>query len=315
MLDIFSKIVKEALEVQQKEFTSLVEEAAKLLCKESGTIGSIEVLGRLIKLKPTGKALVIGDLHGDLESLIDIMKGSNFMKEVEKAPDARMIFLGDYGDRGLYSAEVYYTVLKLKLMYPEQVLLLRGNHELFWIRGGIDDLTPSPHDLPMQFQARFGRNWNEAYSSIRKLFDYLYTAVLVEERYLLVHGGVPSEAKTIHDFAFADRDYPKKRFLEDIVWSDPDETTVETASSPRGAGKLFGAAVTTRVLQQLGVSILVRGHEPCEEGYKINHDGKVLTLFSRKGPPYLNSFGAYLKVDLSAKFRNVEELASYIHKF
>lgn len=315
MLNVFSKIVKEALEAQQKEFSSLVEEASELLRRESGVVGNIEVLGRLVKLKPTGKSLVIGDLHGDLESLVDIMKGSNFMEEVEKAADARMIFLGDYGDRGSYSAEVYYTVLKLKLMYPEQVLLLRGNHELFWVRGGIGDLAPSPHDLPMQFQARFGRNWNEAYSSIRKLFDCLYTAVLTEGQYLLVHGGVPPDAKTIHDFAFADRYYPKKRFLEDIVWSDPDETTVETAPSPRGAGKLFGAAVTKRVLQQLGVSILVRGHEPCEEGYKIDHDGKVLTLFSRKGPPYLNSFGAYLKVDLSTEFRSAEELAPFIHKF
>jgi len=315
LLDVFSKIVKEALEAQQKEFTSLVEEATEWLCRENSTIGNMEVLGRLIRLKPAGKALVIGDLHGDLESLIDIVKGSNFMEQIQKGTVARLIFLGDYGDRGPYSAEIYYTVLKLKLLYPEQVLLLRGNHEFFWIRGGTDDLTPSPHDLPMQFEVRFGKNSSEAYACIRRLFDCLYTAALVEGQYLLVHGGIPKEAKTVHDFAFANADYPRNHFLEDIVWSDPDETIVETSSSPRGAGKLFGAAVTTRVLQELGVKIIVRGHEPCEEGYKINHAGKVLTLFSRKGAPYFNSFGGYLEVDLSAEFRGAEELVPCIHKF
>jgi protein phosphatase len=315
LLDVFSKIIKEALEVQHKGFVSLVKEAAELLCEESGTVGNMEVLGRLIKLKPAGKALVIGDLHGDLESLIDIIKGSNFMKQVEKDTDARLIFLGDYGDRGPYSAEIYYTVLKLKLLYPKQVLLLRGNHEFFWTQAGMDDLAPYPHDLPLQFQARFGKNSNESYLCIRRLFDCLYAAVLVEGQYLLVHGGVPSEAKTVHDFAFANSDYPRNHFLEDIVWGDPDETVVETVTSPRGAGKLFGAAVTTRILQKLGVKIIVRGHEPCEEGYKINHAGKVLTLFSRKGAPYFNSSGAYLEVDLSAEFRGAEELVPYIHKF
>jgi UDP-glucose 4-epimerase len=51
------------------------------------------------------------------------------------------------------------------------------------------------------------------------------------------------------------------------------------------------------------------------QGFKINHKGKILTLFSRKGPPYFNAYGAYLKIDLSEKFENAEQLIPYIHKF
>ena len=73
--------------------------------------------------------------------------------------------------------------------------------------------------------------------------------------------------------------------------------------------------MTDTVLAKLNAKILIRGHEPCEDGFKINHDGKVLTLFSRKGPPYFNAFGAYLDVKLDKGFENANELMPYIHKF
>jgi protein phosphatase len=85
--------------------------------------------------------------------------------------------------------------------------------------------------------------------------------------------------------------------------------------SPRGIGKLFGKKVTEEVLRRLQVKILIRGHEANNEGFKINHDGKVLTLFSRKGAPYYNRFGAYLQMPLNEKFENVTQLCSFIHTF
>jgi protein phosphatase len=103
--------------------------------------------------------------------------------------------------------------------------------------------------------------------------------------------------------------------LEEMLWSDPYEMDEEISASPRGAGRLFGEKVTIEALRRFNVKILIRGHEPCEEGFKINHRGKVLTLFSRKGSPYFNSHGAYLNVELSEKFESAEQLMPYIHKF
>ncbi|MGC9346362.1 MAG: metallophosphoesterase family protein [Candidatus Bathyarchaeales archaeon] len=304
-----SQIVKEALEVQCEEFTRLVEEAARLLAKENGQVGNFNVMGRLVKIKPLGEAIIVGDLHGDLESLIQILKETNFLHEANQSNKTVLIFLGDYGDRGAYSAEVYHVVLKLKLLFPEQVILMRGNHE------GPEDLLASPHDLPMQFHARFGENWREAYSKIRELFEHLYNAVFMEERYLMIHGGLPLQAKTIEDLAYAHIKHPKQRLLEEMLWSDPTEMIRGVCESPRGAGKLFGENITNDVLRRFSVKILIRGHEPCGDGFKINHGGKVLTLFSRKGLPYFNLYGAYLTVELSQKFENAKQLIPYIHKF
>jgi diadenosine tetraphosphatase ApaH/serine/threonine PP2A family protein phosphatase len=304
-----SLIVKESKAVQSGSFVKIVENVIDLLRGESGRIGNLNVSEHLVKLEPLGEALVIGDLHGDLESLISILKNSGFTQKMTKRKDATLIFLGDYGDRGAYSAEVYYTILNLKLAFPEKVILLRGNHE------GPQDLMASPHDLPMQFQFRFKEKWRTAYSKIRELFAYLYNAVLVEERCLMVHGGLSPHINSIRDLAHANMTHPEQDFLEDLLWSDPNDMVQEVLYSPRGAGKLFGKSVTEKVLRKLNAKILIRGHEPCQEGFKLNHDGKVLTLFSRKGAPYFNACGAYLQLPLSKKFENAQQLVPWIRKF
>ena len=304
-----SSVAKEAKAVQSRDFIKVLEDTIELLRGESGKIGNLTVSERLVKLEPLGEALVIGDLHGDLESLITILKSSGFTQKMIQRKDAILIFLGDYGDRGALSAEVYYVILRLKLAFSEQVVLLRGNHE------GPEDLMVSPHDLPMNFQVRFKENWKAVYAKTRELFPYLYNAVLVKERYLMVHGGLSPNINSLQDLANANMTHPEQDFLEDLLWSDPSDTVREVLYSPRGAGKLFGKSVTEKVLRRLNVKILIRGHEPCEEGFKINHDSKVLTLFSRKGAPYFNAYGAYLQLPLSEKFENAEQLVPWIHKF
>ena len=304
------QLTKEALEIDGKRYIALIKEAINdVLKKETEYLSDkMRLEGRLAIIKPEGEVIICGDLHGDIESLIYILKETKFIEKANKNEDFLIIFLGDYGDRGMFSAEVYYVVLKLKLMFPDKILLMRGNHE------GPRDLPVYPHDLPVQFQARFGESGSEAYRITTKIFDYLLNAVFVEDRYLLVHGGLPEKASSLKDFAYAHEMHPKETFLEEILWSDPYEGE-GIYPSPRGAGKLFGWNITKKILNALNVQILIRGHEPCEEGFKINHFGKVLTLFSRRGPPYFNNYAAYLHVDLSEKFEAAGQLSRFIRQF
>jgi len=291
------------------EFLQLVEKDIQLLAKEKGQIGSMQITGRLISTLAIGEAIVVGDIHGDLKSLMIVLKDSGFIKKNRKDGDVTMIFLGDYGDRGLHSPEVYYVILKLKELFPKHVVLMRGNHE------GPNDLLAHPHDLPTHLQRKFGDAAPNVYVKIRELFNYLYSGVLVDERYVLLHGGAPSQASTIEDLAFAHKKHPRETHLEEILWSDPREGMKGTYPSPRGAGRLFGEDVTDKLLKMLNVKVLIRGHEPSGEGFKINHSGKILTLFSRRGPPYYNEFGAYLHLNLSEKIENAKQLMQHVHKF
>ena len=304
-----SLLVEEAKAVQSSDFIEILEQTLDLLRRENGKTGNQMVSGRLVKLQPLGEALVIGDLHGDLESLLTVLNTSAFMQKMTNLKETTLIFLGDYGDRGAHSTEVYYILMRLKLAFPKQVVILRGNHE------GPEDLMASPHDLPLSFKSRFGENWKTVYSKTRELFACLYNALLVDERYLMVHGGLSPNIDSVQDLANANIIHPKNELLENLLWSDPNDQVKDVLNSPRGAGKLFGKSVTEKVLRKLNVKILIRGHEPCKEGFKLNHNGKVLTLFSRKGAPYFNAYGAYLQLPLSKKFESARQLLPWIHKF
>lgn len=77
-----------------------------------------------------------GDIHGDIHSLIQFIEELNILGYMNPFdpftiinPNFYIVFLGDYTDRGVYGAEVLYTLMRLKISNPSQVFLLRGNHE------------------------------------------------------------------------------------------------------------------------------------------------------------------------------------------
>ncbi|MEM3592085.1 MAG: metallophosphoesterase family protein [Candidatus Bathyarchaeia archaeon] len=287
--DLFS----ESLRVSSQEYLRLIEHVNQILSEEEKGGGKLITLGKLIYVPPAGEAIIIGDIHGDLTSLKHILSETKFVEKALAKHDIYLIFLGDYGDRGIYSPEVYYVILTLKKFFPEKIILLQGNHE------GPEDLLAYPHDLPYRLMRRFKADGLRIYSELSFLFRRFYTAAIVENRFVMLHGGVPSEAKSLEDLAFAYRKHPFESHLEEILWNDPSDDICGKKPSPRGAGYLFGEDVTKRFLEILNVKLVIRGHEPTFNGYKINHGGKILTLFSRKGSPYYNAYAAYAMLDLS----------------
>lgn len=70
----------------------------------------------------SGRLLCIGDVHGCAAELERLIAG------VDLQPDDRLVFLGDYVDRGGASRETVGMLCELAAALPETVFL-RGNHE------------------------------------------------------------------------------------------------------------------------------------------------------------------------------------------
>ncbi|MBS7639272.1 MAG: metallophosphoesterase family protein [Candidatus Bathyarchaeia archaeon] len=307
-MDIDS-LVRNSLRAESEDFLNLINRVNQILDDEYGAAGRLRVRGRLVYLPNHGEAIVIGDIHGDLSSLKHILSESAFIEKASAGRDIYLIFLGDYGDRGFYSPEVYYVVLSLKESFPERVILLQGNHE------GPEDILAYPHDLPYHLKRKFGQEGLRVYRELSGLFRRFYTAAILEGKFMALHGGVPSEAESLEDVAFAYEKHPLKSHLEEILWSDPVDGISGKYPSPRGAGYIFGEDVTINFLRIVGVKFLIRGHEPADNGYKIDHGDKILTLFSRKGAPYYNTHAAYLTMDLSAEYGVVSDVKVFIRRF
>lgn len=82
----------------------------------------------------------IGDIHGCADQL-DRLLGK--IEEHRAGRPRKLVFLGDYIDRGPDSAKVVATLRKLQAADPERVVCLRGNHEQMMIdaiRTGDDHL-------------------------------------------------------------------------------------------------------------------------------------------------------------------------------
>ncbi|RLE57167.1 MAG: serine/threonine protein phosphatase [Thermoprotei archaeon] len=295
--------------VTAREFIELIEHATNLLreLRERGEKGKLVFCDYLVELPSTGTIVVMSDFHGDYDTLLNVFRVNDVTNKLRSREDFYLLFLGDYGDRGSRTPEVWYAVLRVFTQFPDKVILLRGNHEF------PPDLLVYPYDSPLYFRRLFGSEGVEIVHRLEGLFNELFVACRAKNGVFFVHGGADSAAKSIEDISKAPLKHPQEPHLEELLWNDPRDDITGTVPSPRGAGKLFGPDVTTRFLELVNSRVLVRGHEPVLAGYHIAHGGKVLTIFTRRGPPYFNLHAAYLVMPLSRVFSNAYELRQYIY--
>lgn len=72
-------------------------------------------------------ATIVGDIHGQFYDLLELFRkgGDHDLTKLK----GTYVFLGDYVDRGYNSIETFQLLLVMKLQFPKQIILLRGNHE------------------------------------------------------------------------------------------------------------------------------------------------------------------------------------------
>jgi len=108
------------------------------------------------------------------------------------------LFLGDYVDRGAHSLETICLLLALKIEYPRNVHLLRGNHEaadinaLFGFRVECVErpgaYLPCLLDSVCPHVALGEDNGLWAWERFNTVFNYMPLAAVIEKRIICMHG-------------------------------------------------------------------------------------------------------------------------------
>lgn len=216
---------------------------------------------------------VCGDVHGDFSNVLEIFDIFG------KPPDGRYLFLGDYVDRGDKSVETVMLLLCYKVKYPNDVFLIRGNHET--IRPTIT------FGFYTEILTRYGDF--SIWKSFMEVFKCLPLAAVIDGKLFCVHGGLCPTFSNISDLEFVDRflEEPVNGLIRDVLWSDPfDGNGFET--SPRQAGYRWGQDVSKKFVHENNIDMIVRGHQQKPGGFQISHGDTVCTVFST--PNYVNRF-------------------------
>ena len=219
--------------------------------------------------------VIVGDLHGSLFDLFRIL-------ELNGKPSARnkYLFLGDLIDKGQFSFEVMMCVFILKILFPENVFVLRGDREFAEAKSCGEAFFD---DVSTVYRT------NDLKEKVYAVFDQLPLAALVDHSIFCVHAGIGPSFKEIAQLELL---HKPKSVLEhsvfaELVWSDPCVLNeLFSENRRRGRGSLFNYQATKNFLENNKLLMIVRGHEVKKRGVEAMFDGLLLTVSSSSQSEY-----------------------------
>ncbi|XP_059436001.1 serine/threonine-protein phosphatase BSL1 [Corylus avellana] len=222
---------------------------------------------------------VFGDLHGQFGDLMRLFDEYGFPSTAGDITYIDYLFLGDYVDRGQHSLETITLLLALKIEYPENVHLIRGNHEAADINALFG--------FRLECIERMGENdgiW--AWTRFNQLFNYLPLSALIEKKIICMHGGIGRSIHSVEQIEKLERPITMDAgsiILMDLLWSDPTENDSVEGLRPnaRGPGLVtFGPDRVTEFCKKNKLQLIIRAHECVMDGFERFAQGQLITLFS-----------------------------------
>ncbi|KAL2247161.1 serine/threonine-protein phosphatase 7 [Sesamum indicum] len=296
-------------------FDKLVLAASKILHKEPNCVTIDENSG----LGQQSRVVVVGDVHGQLHDVLFLLRDAGY-----PANDRFFVFNGDYVDRGAWGLEVFLLLLAWKVLMPNRVYLLRGNHE--------SKYCTSVYGFEKEVLTKYGDSGKHVYRKCLGCFEGLPLASIIAGKVYTAHGGLfrgtvvtPSKRskkknrKVVHNPAvnslilgsLEELAKARRSVLDppwegpnlipgDILWSDPSTSPGLSPNTERGIGLLWGPDCTEEFLKKFNLKLIIRSHEGpdardkrsdlegMDVGYTIDHlveSGKLITLFSAPDYP------------------------------
>ncbi|XP_022930917.1 serine/threonine-protein phosphatase BSL3-like [Cucurbita moschata] len=249
------------------EIADLCESAEKIFSSEPS----------VLELKAPIK--IFGDLHGQFGDLMRLFDEYGAPSTAGDIAYIDYLFLGDYVDRGQHSLETITLLLALKVEYPNNVHLIRGNHEA----ADINALFGFRIECIERMGERDGIwTWHR----INRLFNWLPLAALIEKKIICMHGGIGRSINHLEQIESLQRPITMEAgsiVLMDLLWSDPTENDSVEGLRPnaRGPGLVtFGPDRVMEFCNNNDLQLIVRAHECVMDGFERFAQGHLITLFS-----------------------------------
>ncbi|XP_075099630.1 serine/threonine-protein phosphatase BSL3 isoform X3 [Nicotiana tabacum] len=222
---------------------------------------------------------IFGDLHGQFGDLMRLFDEYGSPSTAGDISYIDYLFLGDYVDRGQHSLETITLLLALKVEYPLNVHLIRGNHEA----ADINALFGFRIECIERMGERDGI-W--AWHRFNRLFNWLPLAALIEKKIICMHGGIGRSINHVEQIENIQRPITMDAgsiVLMDLLWSDPTENDSVEGLRPnaRGPGLVtFGPDRVMEFCNNNDLQLIVRAHECVMDGFERFAQGHLITLFS-----------------------------------
>lgn len=240
-----------------------------LMCQKMSAL--CEPLPNVLHLR--GPVHVLGNLQGHIADLIEITK------VIGEPPLVNYVILGSFVNRGGNSLEVLCYLFSWKILYPNHVHILRGNQEssrLCQVYGLFDSCWKL---YPPQDKNTVSPVW----WWLMDVFNNLPLAAIVNGDYFLCHSGLSKglvdDLTGLHTLERR-QDIPEEGIVADMMYTVPQEYPGWNYTNCRSSTWHFGPDVTAEFLKNNRFKYVLRSHTYSDDGYQIEHDGKLITVFS-----------------------------------
>lgn len=222
--------------------------------------------GRLVELPDEGDLMVTGDLHGNLANFRRIIRIADLPHHPQRHLILQELLHSTYRDTPDRSYQLLEEAAILKTVYPRQVHILLGNHDIAELCG-----------LETLKQGR----------SVLKAFDaaleeaYHFNKDVVRRAYNRFLSSMPWAAATAQGLflchSLPDAQYVGLFSREFFTQAGPHEDMGRgSAVFHLTWGRDLSAALTREFARRVGASLIITGHHPCREGHTEPNPGLIV---------------------------------------
>jgi hypothetical protein len=222
--------------------------------------------GSVVHLDDAEDVLVVGDLHGRLETLRLVLDEADLSGHPRRHLVLQELVHGPYtypDDRGDRSHQMLDVAAALKCQFPDRLHLVLGNHELSELTGR--PIAKNGAYLNALFrqgvETAYGAAAPEILAAYKELFAAMPLAVRTPNRVFICHT-VPDgedldrfDVEILHKGVWPPESLARHGTVYALTWGR--DTSPETAD---------------RFAAMVDADLFICGHQPCDEGFlRANH--------------------------------------------